>query len=189
MRPSWAPSPPRCSWAAGRLADAGNVEAFQRYLAVGGGVVILVLAVRIAAKARAPLVCKMPVLPGMAQKQGGGSPWEMMFAGLAFATGCMTCFGAAMVITMVIYVGLNGSMFFGALVMFLFSLVMGIPLVIAAMAMVRVLPLLFRLERLMPWMGPANSALMMGFAILLITGNYMALTEWVYRLTGNPLAG
>jgi cytochrome c-type biogenesis protein len=113
----------------------------------------------------------------------------MMFAGLAFATGCMTCFGAAMVITMVIYVGLNGSMFFGAMVMFLFSLGMGIPLVIAAVAMARVLPLLFRLERLVPWMGLASSVLMVGFAILLITGNYMLLTEWAYRLIGDPIGG
>ena len=43
------------------------------------------------------------------------------------------------------------------------------------------LPLLFRLEKLMPWMGLASSILMVGFAILLITGNYMALTEWVYQ--------
>lgn len=176
-------------FAAGRFADAADFERYQRYLAMGGGVIILVLAVRIAAKARAPLVCKMPVLSGMGQKPGGGSPREMMFAGLAFATGCMTCFGAAMVITMVIYVGLNGSMFFGALVMFLFSLGMGVPLVIAAVAMARVLPLLFRLERMVPMMGLASSVLMVGFAILLITGNYMILTEWIYRLTGNPLAG
>ncbi len=176
---------------AGRLADASDFERFQRYLAMGGGFIILILAVRVAAKARAPLVCKMPVLSGMAHKKAGSSssPWELMFAGLAFATGCMTCFGAAMVLTMVIYVGLNGSMFFGASVMFLFSLGMGIPLVIAAVAMAQVLPLLFRLEKLVPWMGLTSGILMIGFALLLITGNYMLLTEWVYKVVGGPAIG
>jgi cytochrome c-type biogenesis protein len=171
----------------GLLADASDFEKFHRYLAMGGGFIILILAVRVAAKARAPLVCKMPVLSGMAHKAEGttSSPWELMFAGLAFATGCMTCLGAAMVI----YVGLRGSMFFGASVMFLFSLGMGFPLVIAAVAMARVLPLLFRLERPVPWMGLTSGILMIGFAILLITGNYMLLTEWIYKIVGGPAIG
>ncbi len=29
---------------------------------------------------------------------------------------------------------------------------------------------------------------MVGFATLLITGNYIIVTEWVYRTTGPPLA-
>jgi sulfite exporter TauE/SafE len=45
---------------AGRLADASDFEKFQRYLAMGGGFIILILAVRVAAKARAPLVCAFP---------------------------------------------------------------------------------------------------------------------------------
>lgn len=175
--------------AAGQLNSAEDFARFQRYLGIGGGIIVLVLAARIAARARAPLVCRMPVLSGMADKPGGGSPLELMFAGLAFATGCMTCFGAAMVITMVIYVGLNGSMFFGAMVMFLFSVGMGVPLVLAAIAMAKVLPMITRLERMVPYMAMASSVLMVGFAILLITGNYMILSEWIYDVFGAPTVG
>lgn len=169
-------------FAAQRLGDTAAFEAWQRYIAIGGGVIIIILALRVAAKARAPLVCKMPVLSKMSHRRASSAkPWELMIAGLAFATGCMTCFGAALIVTMMVYVGLSASPAFGALLLFLFSLGMGIPLVIGAAAMAKVLPLLFRLEKALPWMGLASSLLMVGFAVLLITGNYMALTSWLYR--------
>ncbi|MBI4298249.1 MAG: hypothetical protein HY666_00615, partial [Chloroflexi bacterium] len=109
-------------------------------------------------------------------------PVDMMIAGVAFATGCMTCFGAAIVVAMIVYIGLAGSAVVGAFTLFLFSMGMGIPLVIAAFAMSKVLPLLSRFENAIRWIGLASSLVMVGFAVLLITGNYMALTEWVYRL-------
>jgi len=93
----------------------------------------------------------------------------------------MTCFGSALVVGMVVYIGLAQSAFYGALVLFLFSLGMGIPLVIAALAMARALPLLLKLERAVPWMGLASATLMAGFGILLISGNYMIVSEWTFR--------
>jgi cytochrome c biogenesis protein CcdA len=66
----------------------------------------------------------------------------MMVAGLAFATGCMTCFGSALVIGMVVYVGMAQSALYGGAILFLFSLGMGIPLVIAGVMMAKVLPIL-----------------------------------------------
>ena len=113
---------------------------------------------------------------------------EMMLAGLAFATGCMTCFGSALVVGMVVYIGLAQSALYGALVLFLFSLGMGIPLVIAAVAMARALPLLLRLEHALPWMGLASAILMAGFGTLLISGNYMVMSEWAFRLVNEPIS-
>lgn len=176
-------------FAAQRLGDSPNFMEWQRYLGVIGGTVILLLALRVAAKVRAPLVCKMPILSGMAQKKGTANPLEMMIAGLAFATGCMTCFGAALVIAMVVYVGASGSAAIGALVLFLFSLGMGIPLVIAAMAMAKALPMLFKLEKFVPWMGLFSSLTMVGFAVLLITGNYMTVSNWFYRFIPGATLG
>jgi cytochrome c-type biogenesis protein len=113
----------------------------------------------------------------------------MMVARLAFATGCMTCFGSALVVGMVVYVGLAQSAMYGALVLFLFSLGMGIPLVIAAVAMAHALPLLLRLERAVPWMGLASATLMAAFGVLLISGNYMVVSQWTYRLASGVRSG
>ena len=174
-------------YTASRLGDTGQLEAWQRYIGVAAGIVVLGLALRVAAKVRAPLVCRMPVLSRMAHSNTPATRTEMMVAGLAFATGCMTCFGSALVVGMVVYVGLAQSALYGALVLFLFSLGMGIPLVLAAMAMARALPLLMKLERAVPWMGLASAVLMAAFGVLLISGNYMIVSEWTYRLASGRL--
>jgi cytochrome c-type biogenesis protein len=171
-------------FAAQRLGETPQFDMWQRYFGVAAGVIVLGLAVRVAAKAKAPLVCRMPVLSAMAHSSKPAGPLEMMLAGLAFATGCMTCFGSALVVGMVVYIGLAQSAFYGALVLFLFSLGMGVPLVIAAVAMAKALPLLMKLETAVPWMGLASAVLMAGFGILLITGNYMVVAEWSQRLAG-----
>lgn len=168
-------------FAAQHLQDTSQFLTYQRYFGVAAGLVILFLALRVAVRGRAPLVCKMPLVPRM-RSSSGATAREMMMAGLAFATGCMTCFGSALVIGMVVYVGLANSALYGAFILFLFSLGMGIPLGIAAMAMGRVMPLMARMERAMPWMALASALIMAGFAVLLISGNYMELSAWIYEL-------
>jgi cytochrome c-type biogenesis protein len=168
--------------AAQRLGGTSQFEIWQRYFGMGAGVIVIGLALRVAAKARAPLICRMPLLSGMVNSGKPATRVEMMLAGLAFATGCMTCFGSALVVGMVVYVGLAQSAIYGALVLFLFSLGMGVPLVIAALAMARALPLLMKLENAVPWMGLVSAVLMAGFGVLLISGNYMVVSEWTFRL-------
>ena len=170
-------------WSAARLGESIDFDQWQRYMryiGIVGGIIILVMALRVAAKVRAPLVCKMPILSKMSNQKRPAKPWELMLAGLAFATGCMTCFGAATVTAMVVYVGVSGSAAFGAFALFLFSLGMGIPLIIAASVMAKFLPVLFKLEKGIRWLGMASSLVMIGFAVLLITGNYVTLTEWAF---------
>ena len=174
-------------YTAQRFGDTSQFEAWQRYIGVAAGVIVIGLALRVAAKVRAPLVCRMPILSGMARSKAPATRTEMMLAGLAFATGCMTCFGSALVVGMVVYIGLAQSALYGAVVLFLFSLGMGIPLVIAALAMARALPLLLRLEHAVPWMGLVSAILMAGFGTLLISGNYMIVSEWSYRVASGSI--
>ena len=172
-------------FAAGQLGETAFYGSAQRWVAFGAGIIVIGLGLRVAAKARAPLVCKMPVLSKMAHEGNGNArPWEMMIAGIAFATGCMTCFGSALVIGMVVYVGMAQSALYGAAILFLFSLGMGIPLVIAGVMMAKVLPMLFKLEKMVRWMGVASAVLMLSFGVLLLSGNYMAFAEFIYGLTG-----
>jgi cytochrome c-type biogenesis protein len=169
-------------YAAQQLGNTAQFDVWQRYFGMAAGVVVIGLALRVAAKVRAPLVCRMPILSNMAHSKKPATRLEMMVAGLAFATGCMTCFGSALVVGMVVYIGLAQSAIYGALVLFIFSLGMGVPLVIAAVAMARALPLLMKLERAVPWMGLVSALLMAGFGTLLISGNYMVISEWTFRV-------
>lgn len=139
------------------------------------GLVVLGMAIRIAVQARAPLVCKMPVL-GMAGRFGNG-PLGTVALGLAFATGCMTCFGAALVLGMFTYVVTTASVLTGATILFLFSLGIAVPLVLAAVAMAKVLPLLGHLERNARYLSLASAAIMAVYAVLLLTGSTHVLSD------------
>jgi cytochrome c-type biogenesis protein len=166
-----------------QLSGMDSFYSWQRYLSIGAGVILLGMALRIAVKARAPLICKMPIARKVAGN-GRTSPWESMIVGVAFATGCMTCFGSAVLIGMVLYVGIAGLPLVGATLLFLFSLGMGIPLVLGALAMARVLPMLFKMEKAIPWMGLGSAILIAGYALILITGNFMVVSSWFVRMVG-----
>ena len=165
-----------------QLGQFPSYQVWLRWVSIGAGIVLLGLAVRVAVRARMPLVCKMPVLSRMGGRGAGTSPWETMVAGLAFATGCMTCFGSAVLIGTFLYAGIAGSPVYGALILFLFSLGMGIPLVAGALAMAKMLPLLFRIEKLARWMGYASAAIIAIFGVLMISGNFMLLSQWAFKV-------
>ena len=135
------------------------------------------MALRTAVRARALMVCHMPIV----SLAGRGEPGLLgtMVLGLAFATGCMSCFGAALGLGMLTYTMATGSALTGAVMMFLFSLGIAVPLGLAAVAMAQVLPMLGRLERVAPWMALVSSAIMIGFALYLITDNYHVVSDAV----------
>lgn len=158
-------------------------ETWRRPLTVTAGIVMLALALRQAAKARLPVVCKMPLLGhiGNGPRPGYGSA---MLMGLAYATGCATCFGAAVLVGMLVYVGASGAPFTGAIVMFLFSVGMGVPLVVGASLLARVLPVLERFDNASRYIALASSGLMLAMAVLLLSDHFMGFSNTVARLLG-----
>lgn len=151
----------------------------RRPLSIAAGVVILATAIRLAANGRAPLVCKMPIGNFLGRRRVGY--FGTMLLGLAFAIGCTTCFGAAIVLGMVTYVGVAASPLSGALIMLVFALGMAVPLLVGAAAMARVLSLLGRMEKAAPYMILGAAVIMAGFAVLLLSGYAMQLSNLVAR--------
>lgn len=168
-------------YAAQSLAGLPFFTDWQRPLSLIAAAFIVVMAIRVAVQGRAPVVCKMPLLSRFGSN-GPTGPVGTMLLGLAFATGCMTCFGAAIALGLVMYTLSSASALTGALLLFLFSLGISIPLVVAAIAMARVLPLLGKLERLAPWMALASSGVMIAFAGLLVSGQYHAVSDLISGL-------
>lgn len=160
-------------FAAQSLAGSSLFESARRPLTLVAGVVILAMAVRLALRARAPLACKMPVTSGRRFRGSLGT----VALGLAFATGCMTCFGAALVLGMFTYVVTTASPLVGAAVLFVFSLGIAVPLVAAAVAMARVLPLLGRLERSAPYLTLASAGIMAVYGALILTDSSHVLSD------------
>lgn len=152
-------------------------ETWRRPMMLISGASMLVMGLRQLGRARLPLVCKMPLMtPKKGTTPGYGTAMVM---GLAYATGCATCFGAAVLLGMLVYVGVAGAPFTGAAVMFVFSVGMGIPLIIGASLMAQVLPMLDRLQNGTKYLSMASAAMMLFMAFLLLSDRFMGFSNFI----------
>jgi cytochrome c-type biogenesis protein len=157
-------------------------ETWRRPMMIISGLSMLAMGLRQAGRARLPLVCKMPLItPKKGRTAGYGTAMVM---GLAYATGCATCFGAAVLLGMLVYVGVAGAPFTGAAVMFLFSVGMGIPLIIGAALMAQVMPLLDRLQNGTKYLSIASAAMMLFMAFLLLSDHFMGFSNLLSQAAG-----
>jgi cytochrome c-type biogenesis protein len=159
--------------ASGLLTPSGPI-------AVGAGVVMIGMAFLVAFRARAPLVCHMPMPRAIARAKG--VPFvEAFVSGFAIATGCLACFGGAIMGVLLVYTGLLGSPLLGALAMFLFSVGLAVPFLLAAFGLSRVEPAVRLLERATPAVGLVMAAVMLFFGLTMATGNYHVVSGWLYQ--------
>lgn len=164
-------------YAAQSLGGTSVFWHYRRELTLVAGVMLLLTALRLAANGHAPLACKMPLGNFLRRKRVGYAGTALL--GVCFAIGCTTCFGAAIVLGMITYVGVAGTPLTGALIMLVFALGMAIPLLVGSILMARVVSYLGRMEQAGPYMVLGASAVMAGFAVLLLSGHYMALSNLV----------
>jgi len=159
--------------ASGQLTPTGPI-------AMAAGALMIVMAGMVAYRARAPLVCHLP-LPA-AVRQSKRLPYvETFVSGFAIATGCLACFGGAILATLLVYTGLLGSAWLGGLAMFLFSLGLAIPFLLAAFSLSSVMPLAVKLQRLAPAIGLVSALVMLFFGLTMLTGNFHVLSGWLYQ--------
>ncbi|MBI4308106.1 MAG: hypothetical protein HY684_04805 [Chloroflexi bacterium] len=159
------------------LQTSSALTTWTRPIAIAGGVVLIGMGIWVAVKAQAPLVCRIPALRSVAR---GPSSFRTMVSGFAFAAGCTTCFGGAWLAILLMYVGAAGSVAQGALALFLFSLVIAVPYLLAAVALSRVLPLLHQIQRIVPWVGLVSAAVMIAFGVLMVADRFHTVSGNVY---------
>lgn len=162
------------------LQSLGLLETLNRPLSMVAGAVILLLGWRVIVNARAPLVCKLPLASRVRSESGTGL-WGSMMTGVAFAFGCLSCFGATVLTVLLLYIGASGSVLQGTFIMFVFSLGLTAPFLLAALALGRILPLFSRLERVSPWLGLASGTVMIGFGLLMVTYRFHVVSSLIYR--------
>lgn len=165
-----------------RLQNSGIMESWNRPLMIASGLGILALGIWVGASSGAPGLCRLPRLAAF----GAGSRWldrlKMMFLGSAFAVGCSTCFGGALFISLMIYVGSTGSASLGALALFLFSAGIAVPYLLAAVFLSRALPLLTSFQRVAAGIGSVCSVVLIFFGVILLTDTFHIPSDLLYRL-------
>ena len=165
-----------------RLQISGFMERWNRPLGIAAGLGLLIVGVWVGSNAGAPGLCRLPISATLRTRR----PWldrlKVMFMGSAFAVGCSTCFGGALFISLMIYVGAVGSPWLGAFSLFLFSLGIAVPYLLAAFFLSRALPFLNSLHKAASLIGLACSIVLIFFGFILITDNFHVPSNLLYRL-------
>ncbi len=169
----------------GQELSESNLLDQEGPIVVGAGIVMIAMAFVVAYRARAPLVCKIPMPGGVkrARRWGALTPF---ISGFAMATGCLACFGGAILGVLLVYAGLLGSPMLGGLAMFVFSMGIGIPFLAAALGISWIMPIADRMQRWTPVIGMVSAGIMLFFGIIMASGNFHILSGWLSRTL--PLA-
>jgi len=165
-----------------KLQSSGIMEDWNRPLGIAAGVGILLLGVSVGANSGAPGLCRLPLFATLRTRPGWLDPLKVMFMGSAFAVGCSTCFGGALFISLMIYVGTVGSTSLGALTLFLFSLGIAIPYLLSAFFLSRALPLLNSFHKAASGVGLVCSVVLIFFGVILITDSFHIPSNLLYRV-------
>ncbi len=165
-----------------KLQSSGMMEHWQRPLAIAAGVGILLLGIWVGVNSGAPGLCRLPLSASLRTRRKWLDTLKVMFMGSAFAVGCSTCFGGALFISLMIYVGTVGSTALGALALFLFSVGIALPYLLAAVFLSRALPLLGSLQKVASGVGLVCSVVLISFGVIMSTDNFHVPSSLLYRL-------
>ncbi|MDP2662193.1 MAG: cytochrome c biogenesis protein CcdA [Dehalococcoidia bacterium] len=165
------------------LGTLGPVSAWMRPLSIAAGIVILVMALRVAWNARAPLVCHLPMAGLFGAKRRTG-PLGSIVMGISFAGGCLACFSATVLPALLLYAGATASVTYGALLLLVFSLGITLPCLALAFGVSRFQPFLRRLQNTGPLLGMTSAMMMAVFGIIMVTDQFHLVSGLIYRLMG-----
>jgi len=158
--------------------------AWSPTLSVAAGIVVIAAGLWVGIRSGAPLVCRLVpagVSPG---RSDAGSCAGSALVAVGFSLGCITCFGGAIVATLLIYVGSLGSALVGAAVMFGFSMGVAIPFLLAALFLSRATAVMAGLQRFRPAIGFVSMLVIVAFGLVLLTDNFHALSDVIYPWLG-----
>ena len=156
---------------------------WSRTVSIVAGILVIGLGIWVGIRARAPLVCRIPMARAIQSFDRRGVLGAALVAA-GFSLGCSACFGGAIVATLLIYVGALGSAPVGAFVMLMFSAGVAVPFLLAALFLSRVIPVMDRVTRLAPYVGLASMAVIVAFGGVLITDNFHVLSNMIYPWLG-----
>ncbi len=156
---------------------------WSRTISIVAGALVIGMGLWVGVRARAPFVCRIPMARTIHSLDRRGVVGSALVAA-GFSLGCSACFGGAIIATLLIYVGALGSAPVGALVMFMFSIGVAVPFLLAAVFLSRMLPLMDRLSRYAPQMGFVSMLVIIAFGMVLVTDNFHALSNLIYPWLG-----
>ena len=110
-----------------------------------------------------------------------------VLVGMAFAAGWTPCIGPILggVLT---YTASSADMNHGLLLLFMYSMGLALPFLVAALMIDRFIPLLQRYAKALLWTSRISGALLIVVGVLMVTGTMSTLSGWLQQLTPGFLA-
>ena len=153
-------------------------------LTVVAGTLVILMGLWVGIRSRAPLVCRLMPVSMQSTLSRPSSYFGSALVAAGFSLGCLTCFGGAIIATLLIYVGSIGSAAVGAAIMLAFSMGIAIPFILAAVFLSRTLPTLSRIQSFAPQIGFISMIIIVAFGVVLVTDQFHALSDFIYPLLG-----
>ncbi len=156
---------------------------YSTQISVAAGAVVVAFGVYLAYQAQMPIACKLP----MAKVAAGIRKHSILSSAvlsIGYSLGCITCFGGAIIGTLMIYIGTLESPLLGAGIMAGFSLGVAIPFLLAAVLMGKSQTLVAALFK---WQKPVQyftAIVVLFFGLVLLTDNYHVISDALYPYMG-----
>jgi len=130
-------------------------------------------------------VVRVPFLYREARPQYRGetrTPWGALLLGMAFAAGWTPCIGPILggILTLA---GASGTLAQGVALLAVYALGLGVPFLVAALALGPFLRFSERFRRFLPWVERGAGALLLVAGVLMVTGTYTHLNTYLLQVT------
>ena len=156
---------------------------YTRPVGVIAGIIVVLFGIWVGIHSQTPLVCRIPGA-SMVQKIKSKGLLGTVLVSIAFSLGCMSCFGGAIIGTLLIYVGALGSATVGATVMGVFAAGVAIPFLLTAIFFSKMRVLFEFIGEHSKAVGMLSTAIIVSFGILLITDNFHTVSDLIYPYLG-----
>jgi cytochrome c-type biogenesis protein len=156
---------------------------YTRPVGIVAGIIVVLFGIWLGIRANAPFVCRIPGADTIQKIKSRGT-FGTVLVSIAFSLGCMSCFGGAIIGTLLIYVGALGSASVGASLMGIFAAGVAIPFLLAAFFFSRMQGLFEAIGRHTRVVGAISTAVIVSFGVLLITDNFHTVSDLIYPFLG-----
>jgi cytochrome c-type biogenesis protein len=163
------------------LSDTTHLQPYLTPLRIVTGAVVLLMAMQTLGVFRMPFAMRL-ALPGKPHESSSRRGYmAAAIAGMSISVGCLTCVGGSLLATLLLYAGASSSPVVGGLTLFLFSVGMSMPFLLAALAFDRVVPRFTRAQAVLRHSTTVAGAVMIVVSLLILSGNESVFEQLVFR--------
>ena len=153
----------------------------RSWLMLAGGVLVIAFGLVMLGVIRVPMLYRDTRRP-VGEDVDPQTPWGALALGSAFAFAWTPCIGPVLggILTMA---GASGTLGTGVGLLAVYSLGLAVPFMLAALALDPFLRVARGLRPYLPWVERAAGALLVVVGVMMITGTFTLLNQWLLRLT------